>query len=251
MTRMKEGVRADKMNEEGLKVDESAADADAATELAKTERTALRRLPKRGSYDRAAVYSILDEGMVCHVGFVSEGQPFVIPTAYGRAGDELYIHGARAGRMLKTLAGGADVCVTVTLLDGLVLARSAFHHSMNYRSVVIFGRARLVESDEEKTRALEAFTEHLVPGRWAEVRWPNKQELDATLVLALRLAEASAKIRTGPPVDDEEDYALEVWAGVLPLDLSAGEPIADPRLRDDTPLPAHIRAFDPSHRNEG
>jgi uncharacterized protein len=208
----------------------------------------LRRLPKRGSYDRAAVYSILDEGFVCHVGFVAQGQPFVIPTAYGRSGDELYIHGARASRMLKALRDGAEVCVTITLLDGLVLARSAFHHSMNYRSVVIFARARLVTSSEEKTRALEAFTEHVMPGRWADIRWPSAQELDATLVLAIPLTEAAAKVRTGPPVDDEEDYALPVWAGVLPLVTQTLDPVPDPRLAPDTPLPSHLTCFDPVTR---
>jgi uncharacterized protein len=238
------------MNEETLNRGEAVVAPEGAGEFARTERTTLRRLPKRGSYEREAVYSILDEGFVCHVGFVSDGQPFVIPTAYGRAGDELYLHGARASRMLKALRDGAQVCVAVTLLDGLVLARSAFHHSMNYRSVVVFGRARLVESDEEKERALEAFTEHLVPGRWAEVRWPTKEELDATLVLALPLAEASAKVRTGPPIDDEEDYSLPVWAGVAPLKLVAFDTEKDPRLPEDTPPPDYLEGFDPSARNK-
>jgi uncharacterized protein len=234
------------MNEEQTKAD--AAPGAEGSEFARTERTTLRRLPKRGSYDRAAVYSILDEGFVCHVGFVAQGQPFVIPTAYGRSGDELYIHGARASRMLKALRDGAEVCVTITLLDGLVLARSAFHHSMNYRSVVIFARARLVTSSEEKTRALEAFTEHVMPGRWADIRWPSAQELDATLVLAIPLTEAAAKVRTGPPVDDEEDYALPVWAGVLPLVTQTLDPVPDPRLAPDTPLPSHLTCFDPVTR---
>ena len=217
-------------------------------EITQTERTRLRRLPQRGSFERQAVYDILDEGFVCHVGFVSGGQPFVIPTAYGRAGDELYIHGARASRMLKALRDGAEVCVTVTLIDGLVLARSAFHHSVNYRSVVVFGRARVVETPEEKMRALLAFTEHVVPGRWDEVREPNRQELDATLVLALPLAEASAKVRTGPPVDDEEDYALPVWAGVLPLSVGTGAPAPDPLLPAGTPLSDSLRGFDFARR---
>lgn len=219
-----------------------------SADFAPTERTKVKRLPKRGSFERETVYSILDEGFVCHVGFVSDGQPFVIPTAYGREGDVLYLHGSRASRMLKALAAGADVCVTVTLVDGLVLARSAFHHSINYRSVVVFGRARVVESDEEKMRALLSFTEHILPGRWDEVREPNKQELNSTLVLALPLEEASAKVRTGPPVDDEEDYALPVWAGVLPLRAATGSPSADPRLPADTPLPAYLREFDPASR---
>jgi nitroimidazol reductase NimA-like FMN-containing flavoprotein (pyridoxamine 5'-phosphate oxidase superfamily) len=221
----------------------------AAEEFSPTTRTTLKRLPKRGSFERQTVYEILDEGFVCHVGFVSDGQPFVIPTAYGRAGDELYLHGARASRMLKTLGAGADVCVTVTLIDGLVLARSAFHHSINYRSVVVFGRARVVESEEEKTHALHAFTDHVMRGRWAEARPPTSQELAATLVLALPLAEASAKIRTGPPIDDEEDYGLPVWAGVLPLSTVVGEPVRDPRLPAETPLPDYIKHFDLSKRH--
>ncbi|MDT5271054.1 MAG: uncharacterized protein QOH49_3240 [Acidobacteriota bacterium] len=222
-----------------------------AEDFSPTARTTLKRLPKRGSFERETVYGILDEGFVCHVGFVVEGQPVVIPTAYGRVGDVLYIHGARASRMQKALAAGADVCITVTLVDGLVLARSAFHHSMNYRSVVVFGRAHVVESEEEKNAALEAFTEHVMPGRWADVRWPNAQELAATTVLAIQLSEASAKIRTGPPIDDEEDYALAVWAGVLPLGVEPGVPEADPRLHAETPVPGYIEEFDLSKRNAG
>ena len=197
-----------------------------------TEKTRLKRLPKRAEYERAAVYKILDEGFICHVGFVIEGQPFVIPTGYARAGDGLYIHGSQASRMLRTLRDGVDVCVTVTLVDGLVMARSAFHHSINYRSVVVFGRALLVDDAEEKMEALRLFTEHVVPGRWAEVRWPNESEMKATMVLRLPLVEASAKVRTGPPVDDEEDYELSVWAGVLPLKLETETPVKDPRLPD-------------------
>ena len=215
-----------------------------------TARTTLKRLPKRGSFERQTVYDILDEGFVCHVAFVSDGQPFVIPTAYGRVGDRLYLHGARASRMLKALGAGADVCVNVTLVDGLVLARSAFHHSINYRSVVVFGRARVVETDDEKRAALLAFMEHVVPGRWSEVREPNKQELDATLVLSLALDEASAKVRTGPPIDDEEDYHLPVWAGVLPLRVCAFEPVADPRLHEGIPPPQWLEEFDPARRRE-
>ena len=220
----------------------------AADDFSPTERTTLKRLPKRGSFERQTVYEILDEGFVCHVGFVAGGQPFVIPTAYGRVGDKLYLHGSRASRMLKTLSEGVDVCVTVTLVDGLVLARSAFHHSINYRSVVIFGRACVVESDEEKMRALEAFTEHIVPGRWREVRPPNAQELNATLVLSLPLAEASAKVRTGPPIDDEEDYTLTVWAGVLPLYSRAGQVVPDPRLHTQAEPSAALEHFDLSSR---
>ena len=222
-----------------------------AEDFSPTARTTLRRLPQRGSFERETVHGILDEGLVCHVGFNVDGQPFVIPTAYGRAGDLLYLHGARASRMQKALAAGRDVCVTVTLVDGLVLARSAFHHSINYRSVVVFGRARVVEDDEEKHAALEAFTEHVMPGRWAEVRWPNAQELAATTVLAIQLSEASAKVRTGPPIDDEEDYQLPVWAGVLPLGVEPGAPEADPRLPAGTPVPGYVEGFDLSKRHAG
>ena len=205
-----------------------------------TERTKLKRLPKRGHFDRETVYGILDEGFICHVGFAAEGKPVVIPTGYARVADTLYIHGSQASRMLRTLSGGVDACVTVTLIDGLVLARSAFHHSMNYRSVVIFGRATLVEEREEKMAALLALSEHIVRGRWAEVREPTEQELRQTTVLSLPLVEASAKIRTGPPLDDEEDYAMPVWAGVLPLRLATGEPIKDPRLPDGIEVPEYL-----------
>ena len=197
-----------------------------------TERSTLKRLPKRGVYDRALVYGILDEGFICHVSFAVDGQPFVIPTGYARVDDRLYIHGSQVSRMLRALAQGVDVCVAVTLIDGLVLARSAFHHSMNYRSVVIFGRASMVEERTAKLVALRAFSEHVIPGRWDEVRAPNEQELKATTVLSLPLEEVSAKVRTGPPLDDEEDYDLTVWAGVIPLRLVAGKPIDDPRLSE-------------------
>jgi len=202
-----------------------------------TDRTTLKRLPKRAVYDRELVYGILDEGFICHVGFAVDGRPFVIPTGYARVDDQLYIHGSQVSRTLRTLAQGVDVCVTVTLVDGLVMARSAFHHSMNYRSVVIFGRASLVEQREAKLAALLAFSEHVIPGRWDDVRPPTEQELKATTVLALPLIVVSAKVRNGPPLDDEEDYALDVWAGVLPLKVLAGEPISDPRLpeRIETP----------------
>ena len=213
-----------------------------------TERSAIKRLPQRGRYERATVKEILDEGFVCHVGFVLDGQPFVIPTGYARVEDVLYVHGARASRMLKALSDGVQVCVTVTIVDGLVLARSAFHHSMNYRSVVVFGRARAVTDEAEKLTALHAFTEHVAPGRWAEVRGPNRQELNATSVLAVPLAEASAKVRVGPPVDDEADYALAVWAGELPLRLAAGEPVADPCLPAGIEPPPHVRDYDRARR---
>ena len=208
-----------------------------------TERTKLKRLPKRGHFDRETVYGILDEGFICHVGFAPQGQPFVIPTGYARDGDTLYIHGSAASRMLRTLSGGIDACATVTIVDGLVLARSAFHHSMNYRSVVIFGRATLIEDREEKMAALLALSEHIVRGRWADVREPTEQEMKATTVLRLPLEEVSAKIRTGPPLDDEEDYAMNVWAGVVPLRLVAGEPIDDPRLIDGVEVPGYAREY--------
>ena len=208
-----------------------------------TERTKLKRLPKRGYFDRETVYGILDEGFICHVGFAPEGQPVVIPTGYARDGDKLYIHGSQASRMLRKLSSGVDACVTVTIIDGLVLARSAFHHSMNYRSVVIFGRATLVEDPEEKMAALLALSEHIIRGRWADVREPTEQEMKQTTVLSLPLAEASAKVRTGPPLDDEEDYAMDVWAGVVPLRLVADDPVADPRLTDGIQIPAYAREY--------
>src|ERR1051325_7917975 len=208
--------------------------------FAPTERTTLKRLPKRGEYDRERVYAILDEAFICHGGFIGDGRPVVIPTGYGRMSDVLYIHGSAASRMLRTLSEGIDVCVTVTLVDGLVLARSAFHHSFNYRSVVVFGRARMVTDREEKLAALRAFTEHVIAGRWNEVREPNDGELKATTVLALPLQEASAKIRTGPPIDDEEDHALPVWAGVLPLRLTTGEPVDDEMLRPGIVAPRYV-----------
>lgn len=209
----------------------------------KTDRTTLRRLPARGHYDRELVHKILDEGFICHVGFVVDGAPVVIPTGYGRVRDKLYIHGSQASRMLRTLKTGVPACVTVTLVDGLVLARSAFHHSINYRSVVIFGNANLVEDPEEKSEALLAFSEHVIRGRWNDVREPTEQELKATTVLRLDLAEVSAKVRTGPPIDDEEDYGLPVWAGVLPLRMIAGEPIADPRLPSEINVPEYVLRY--------
>ena len=196
-----------------------------------TERTTLTRLPKRAEYDREAVYRILDEGFVCHVGFVVEQKPVVIPTSYWRIEDQLYVHGSAASRMLREIESGVDVSIAVTLVDGLVLARSAFHHSINYRSVVVFGHATPVNDFGEKSAALEAFVEHIIAGRWKDVRWPNESEMKATTVLRLPLVEASAKIRTGGPIDDEEDYSLAVWAGVVPLGISVGEPVADPRLQ--------------------
>ena len=204
-----------------------------------TDRTTLRRLPKRGFYDRELVYGILDEGFICHVGFAVDGRPFVIPTGYARVEDKLYIHGSQASRMLRTLAQGIDVCVTITLVDGLVLARSAFHHSMNYRSVVVFGKASIVDEGSEKLAALRSLSEQMICGRWDDARKPNEQELKATTVLSLPLVEVSAKVRTGPPLDDEEDYKLPIWAGVIPLHLVADAPAADPRLPTDIKSPLY------------
>src|SRR5436190_366409 len=197
-----------------------------------TPRTTVRRLAARAVYDREAIYAILDEAYICHLGFVVDGQPFVIPTIHARLGDTLYFHGSAASRMLRSLRDGMDACVTVTLLDGLVLARSAFHHSMNYRSVVVLGRGHEVTDREEKMRALEAIVEHVVPGRAAIVRAPSESELKQTLVIALSLSEASAKVRTGPPIDDEADYALDVWAGVIPIRLEKGTPVRDDRTTE-------------------
>jgi len=190
-----------------------------------TARTQVKRLPLRAVYSQDEIYAILDEAILCHVGFVKDGQPYVIPTSYARRGSEILIHGSTASRMLGTLGSGVDVCVTVTLVDGLVLARSAFHHSLNYRSVVILGKARVVSNPDEKLEALRCLTNHIVPERWDEVRQPAEHELKATTVLALPLTEVSAKVRQGPPVDDEADRALPVWAGVVPLRAVAGEPV--------------------------
>ncbi|MGB7461705.1 MAG: pyridoxamine 5'-phosphate oxidase family protein [Candidatus Acidiferrum sp.] len=208
-----------------------------------TDRTQVKRLPKRGNYDREAVYNILDTAFVCHVGFTVDGQPFVIPTNYGRSGDTLYLHGSAASRMLNTLSAGVPVCVTVTHVDGLVLARSAFHHSVNYRSVVILGKAQLVEDPAEKMEALRIFTEHVMKGRWNDVRIPTEQELKATTVLSLPLEEVSAKVRTGGPIDDEPDYALPVWAGVLPLETVAKTPLPDAQRKNDPPIPEYLKNY--------
>ncbi len=208
-----------------------------------TERTTVRRLAERGNYDPATVHAILDEALICHVAFTVEGKPVVIPTIHTRVGETLYFHGSQASRMLRSLRGGVEACVCVTLLDGLVLARSAFHHSMNYRSAVVFGTAREVLDRDEKVRVLDALVEHVARGRSADARKPNETELRKTLVLALPIAEASAKIRTGPPVDDEEDYALPVWAGVLPLRLTPQPPVADERLAPGVEVPSYVRTY--------
>jgi len=211
--------------------------------IEQTNRTKLKRIPKRGNFDRETINQILDEAFICYVGFTVENQPFVLPTAYARAGDKLLIHGSSASRMMRNLSNGIEVCVTVTLIDGLVLARSAFHHSMNYRSVVIFGTAEFIESETEKYEALRHFTEHIVPQRWDDVRPPTAKELKATTVLRLPIQEVSAKVRTGNPIDDDADYDLNIWAGVLPLKTIAGQPENDSRLKDEISLPAYVSNY--------
>jgi nitroimidazol reductase NimA-like FMN-containing flavoprotein (pyridoxamine 5'-phosphate oxidase superfamily) len=200
-------------------------------------------VPQRGHHDKDTIYRILDEGLVCHVGLVEDHQPVVIPMNYARRDDALILHGAPASHLLKYIQAGHPVCVTVTLLDGLVLARSAYHHSMNYRSVVVFGRGRLIEAEEEKLAALEILSEHILPGRWRDARKPNRQELDATAVVSINIESASAKVRTGPPVDDEEDYQLPVWAGVVPIQQQALPPVSDPRLRKEVRVPTYVSQY--------
>lgn len=209
----------------------------------KTDRNRVKRIPKRGHYDRDTIYPILDAGFICHVGFVVDGQPFVIPTSYGREGDAIYLHGSSKSRMMNSLDEGIPVCLTVTHVDGLVLARSAFHHSMNYRSAVVFGKAKEVEG-EEKEQALFIISENILRGRWDEVRGPTAKELKATSVLRLDIESASAKIRTGPPGDDEPDYALPIWAGVLPMTVAYGAPVADPLLRAGIPVSNSAKPFE-------
>jgi nitroimidazol reductase NimA-like FMN-containing flavoprotein (pyridoxamine 5'-phosphate oxidase superfamily) len=208
-----------------------------------TERTRVVRESNRGAYDRGSIYAILDEGYVCHVGFSVDGQPYVIPTLFARIGDAIYFHGSAASRMLRTVSGGISVCITVTLTDGFVLARSVFNHSMNYRSAVALGNATLVEAPEEKLEALHAFTEKILPGRWADARQPNEKELKATSILRLPLTEVSAKIRVGPPEDDAPDYELPIWAGVIPLHLTPGAPIRDERCDPSIPTPAYAAKY--------
>ncbi len=207
-----------------------------------SDRNSVRRLPKRGHYDRKTIFGILDDSFLCHVGFEVDGQPWVIPTAYGRDGEVLYLHGSSKSRMIRHLATGAPLCLTVTHLDGLVLARSAFHHSMNYRSAVIFGTATLVEG-EEKMHALEVISEQILKGRWAEVRQPNPIELKATGVLKINIEQASAKIRTGPPGDEPEDHALPIWAGVVPAEHTWKEPLPDPAMDPPHELPLSVKAL--------
>jgi hypothetical protein len=215
-----------------------------------TARTRVVREAMRAVYDRETVYAILDEGFLCHVAFVQNGQPFVIPTSYGRKNASLYIHGSAASRMLRQMKEGLPVCVTVTLLDGLVLARSVFNHSMNYRSVVILGTATLVDDPEEKLEALRLLSEHILPGRWEDARQPNERELKQTSVLRVPIAEFSAKVRIGPPVDDEEDYSFPTWAGVVPLEMTAGQPLNDERLDPAREVPAYLRNYTRSRRRQ-
>ena len=210
---------------------------------APSERTRLRRGKDRGDYSPDTVRGILAEGRLCHLAFADAGQPHVIPTFYTVVGDELFVHGSTANRVLRALADGGDACVEVTLVDGLVLARSAFHHSMNYRSVVIYGRARAVASADEKLAVMRALIEKMLPGRWDDVRPPNREEFARTLVLGIPIDESSAKIRRGPPVDDEEDYALGCWAGVIPVHPALGVPAADPRLESDVEVPGYLREY--------
>ena len=213
-----------------------------------TARTRVVREPERAVYDREIAYRIIDAGFICHVGFAVDGQPFVIPTSYGRKDANLYIHGSAASRMLRRMKEGFEVCVTVTLLDGLVLARSVFNHSMNYRSVVILGKATLVEDQEEKLAALRVLSEHIIPGRWDDARQPNERELKATSVLRVPIEEYSAKVRTGPPIDDEEDYSFPTWAGVIPLEVKVGAPISDPTLDPKREAPQYLRAYSRSEK---
>ena len=218
---------------------------------ASSSRSTVKRLPKRGNYDPAVIHAILDEGLVCHVGFLVDGAPFVIPMVYARAGERLILHGSNASRLMRTGATGVELCVTVTLLDGLVLARSAFNHSMNYRSAVVFGRATAISDLAQKRLALDRIVEHVVPGRTAEARAANDRELGATTVLTMPLDEASAKIRSGGVIDDEEDYALPIWAGVLPLRVTPGLPVPDERLAQGVAVPEAVRDYERSRVNPG
>ncbi|HET9914789.1 MAG TPA: pyridoxamine 5'-phosphate oxidase family protein [Anaerolineales bacterium] len=212
-------------------------------QFTKTDKNSIKRLPKRGQYDRETIYRILDEAMICHVGFVQQEQPYVIPINFARVEDNIVLHGAKASRLLKHIAAGYPVCIEVTIVDGLVLARSVFNHSVNYRSVVLFGKGHAVEDEQEKLSALKAITEYLIPGRWQEARLPTSKELNATAVVSIKIDEASAKVRMGPPLDDQEDYALPVWAGVLPLQEQALAPIRDELLSEDLPLPDYVAQY--------
>lgn len=212
------------------------------TKFTPTEKNRVRRVPNRGAYDTATIYPIVDEALICHVGLVQEGEPVVIPTLHARRGDEILLHGATTSRLMQYAAAGHPLCLTMTLVDGLVLARSVFHHSVNYRSAVLFGRGQLVP-DAQKLAYLAHFTEKLLPGRWDDVRAPNAAEFKATAVVAVTIESASAKVRTGPPKDDEEDYALPVWAGVLPIQQAFGELVADPKLREGIAVPGYLQEY--------
>src|SRR6266540_87661 len=213
------------------------------TDFTRTDRNRIKRLPKRGHYDRETIHRILDEALICHVAFVEERQPYVIPTNFARLEDRIVLHGAKASRLLKHIEAGHPICVEATIVDGLVLARSVFHHSMNYRSVIVFGKGQLIQDEQEKLAALQAVTEHLIPGRWREARLPNRKELNATSVVSIKIDEASAKVRVGPPVDEEEDYALPVWAGVLPLQETPLLPVRDEVQSENIPLPDYVARY--------
>lgn len=206
----------------------------------KTNRSKVKRIPRRGVYDRSVIYKIIDEALICHVGFVQNSQPFVIPTIHTRVDDNIVLHGSRASRLLKHIGSGNEVCITITIMDGIVLARSVFHHSMNYRSVVLFGKGKAIEGKENKLKALQAVAEHVMSGRWKDARKPNRKELNATTVVAIPIEEASAKIRTGAPLDDLEDYELPIWAGVLPIRQQVASPENDPALNVDVPIPDYV-----------
>lgn len=213
------------------------------TQFTKTSRNRIKRIPERGHYDRETIYHILDEALICHVGFVEKGQPFVIPINFARVNDAIILHGAKASRLLKHIEAGYPVCVEATIVDGLVLARSVFHHSINYRSVILFGKGRLIQDEQEKLMALQAVTEHLIPGRWQEARLPNRKELNSTRVVSIEIDEASAKVRLGPPVDEDEDYTLPVWAGILPLQEVPLQPAQDALQPGEIPVPEYIAAY--------
>jgi len=213
------------------------------TDFIRTDRNRIKRLPKRGQYDRETIYQILDEALICHVGFVDKRQPYVIPINFARLEDSIVMHGAKTSRLLKHIQAGHPICVEATIVDGLVLARSVFHHSVNYRSVVVFGKGSLIEDEQDKLTALQAVTDHLIPGRWQEARLPNRKELNATSVVSIKIDDASAKVRIGPPVDDDEDYALPVWAGVLPLKELPLTPIHDELQSETVLLPDYISGY--------
>jgi nitroimidazol reductase NimA-like FMN-containing flavoprotein (pyridoxamine 5'-phosphate oxidase superfamily) len=209
----------------------------------KTEKNQVKRVPERAAYEKEVIYQIVDEAIICHVGLVQDGQPFVIPTLHARRDDTILLHGASSSRLMRHAAAGAELCITMTLLDGLVLARSAYSHSANYRSVVLFGRGTIVDSPEEKLQALEQLTESIMPGRWADVRQPSEKELKATTIVAIAINLATAKIRQGPPGDEEPDYELDVWAGVIPVRQQIGRPIADPQLNDGIEVPDNVKRY--------